>query len=67
MEREEERECKGRDSSLVPDQTQMENDEKEHHLVQIGSGIGRPCGLSLVGSQTSMPTGPEQITPIIYF
>lgn len=31
-EREEERECNGKDSSLVPDQTQMENDEKEHHL-----------------------------------
>ena len=32
MEREEGRECKGKESSLVPEQTQMENEEKEHHL-----------------------------------
>ena len=69
MEREEERECEGKDSSLVPEQTQMENEEKNiifspNRVRHMKNMWFEPCGITNNHSHHNF-LGPKQITPII--
>ena len=56
MEREEERECEGKDLSLVPDQTQMENEEKNIIFSPNRVRHMKTMWFELVGSQTTTAT-----------